>query len=115
MGVDASAIGGIGLNKVIPTYFSHYKDLGLLKEDQEDEIDDYGIDDWVDFLEPIVGDCVELSYTYGYNDSELYAFVRGDTIDEIYNNVEGYIEGLSRIGVTVTREEIEMIVISFFS
>ena len=115
MGVDASAIGGIGYEFPICTNFDFYLNLGFIKEEDEDKFNDYGIEDWEEFLQEIVGESVSFQSTYGYDESELYAFVTGDTIDEIYNNVDGFISGLKKIGLEVKRDEIKTIVISFFS
>ena len=86
-----------------------------LQKSSKDICDDWCVDEWVEFLEDITKRSVSFQYTYGYNENELYAFLPGDTIDELYSNVDSFIDGLSKIGVNITRKEVEIILFPFFS
>jgi hypothetical protein len=103
MGVDASSIGGVGTGNSIPTSFDYYHNLGFFSKDDEDRFSEDGIDSVEQFIRKIVGDDVKLLYTYGYDESELFA------------NVDKYISAMAKIGIIVNREDICPWNMAFFS
>jgi hypothetical protein len=110
MGIDPSAIGGIGYKEPISTWLSFWQGHGFFLDLTED--DDFTVDTIRDTIK-LPG--VEFLYTFGYGENELFAFVIGNNIIELYNNTFLYIESMKSIGIEISRKELTMNIIPFLS
>ena len=116
MGVDASAIGGLGYGIAISTDLEFYIEKGIFTGDEVSDCDDDELDSdtLADLLEQKLPG-VSIQLTYGYEQAELFPFVGGQNIEEMWANAPLFVESMKRLGYQQELKDIKVIVISFFS
>ena len=113
MSVDASAIGGIGFGNTLPTHWEYYQEKGILPEWTGS---DYGPDtDNVERALEKKFSGTGFRSTYGYEEPELYAFVKGNSLEELIQNAPQHVEDMKALGHQGELGALRLIVIPFFS
>jgi len=121
MSVDASCVCGLSATwEALPIEWSYYSDKGLILpnpsfRNEEGEMMDDGVHKLCCALHKAFPSC-HFEYTYGYQESEIYCFVHGDSFDDLAANIDGYLDAMAKLGTEpLKREDISIRAITFMS